>query len=146
MAEKVVLEVDKNSPHIWAGNLQGRELAHWLLGKANAILALENHRERLNEAREDFIGLQASEKLFTSYANLGLSLQASDPIHPLSMEAIQFDREIGGEFQRLARSSLPLAGPMFPFQYQELSDLREAQEEFHQKKAALSAQVSGFCE
>jgi hypothetical protein len=30
--------VFKDSPHVWAGGLEGRDLANWLIGKANAIL------------------------------------------------------------------------------------------------------------
>nr|WP_238387438.1 hypothetical protein [Serratia sp. P2ACOL2] len=142
MEDVVQLTVYQNSPHIWSGGLEGKGLALWLLGKANAILALEFHREHLDEARESFIELQASEHLLNDYASLGLSQKMTDSIHPLSMEVVQFDRDIGGEFQRLSHLSPNQVKPIPPLGYSELSVLGEAREEFLRKKVQLSELVT----
>jgi hypothetical protein len=142
MDNKVQLTVYQNSPHIWAGGLEGKELALWLLGKANAILSVERHRKCLAEARESFLELQASVPLITEYANLGLSQKVSDPIPLLSMEAILYDRDIGGEFQRLDHSSQMQVRTIPPVGYSQLSDLVEVREEFLRKKVQLSELVT----
>lgn len=142
MSEKITLTVFKDSPHIWAGGLRGKDLAKWLMGRANAILFAETQKLRLSEATDAFVDLCSSECFRRDYANLGLSQSESGPIRPLSMEAIQFDKVLGGEFHRLLRSSLNLVTPVIPVGFAELSDLHEAQEEFQQKKAVLSQSVA----
>lgn len=136
--EEITLKVHKNSPHIWAGGLEGKDLAKWLLGKANAILSLELHINNMNEARESLLRLQNSEELIKAYVSLGLSLTGSDPIHPLSMAAIQYDKAVGRELYTLPHSRQLLEVPVPLVGFLELPDLGEALKAYEQKKGALS--------
>lgn len=142
MNDKVTLSVYKNSPHIWAGGLEGKDLANWLMGRANAILFAENQKLKLSEAKDAITELYSSECLRSAYAALGLSQNESDPIHPLSTEVIQFDKALGGEFHKPAHPSLNQVTSVLPVGFSLLSDLREAQEEYQQKKAVLSGSAS----
>ncbi|MFV8873610.1 hypothetical protein ABQ345_09405 [Serratia fonticola] len=144
MNEKVTLTVFKNSPHVWAGGLEGRELALWLIGRANALLNLEQHQQTMERHANHLEELKFAEKLVTTYATLGLSQQESDPIHPLSKEAIRFDMDLAvtpriqGTNERSPAQSIPPVG------FARLPDLAEAQEEFLKKRASLSLEGSSL--
>jgi hypothetical protein len=97
--DEVTLKVFKDSPHVWAGGLEGRDLANWLIGKANAILYRVYQQEKLEEHRSTVTELEAAEALIVAYAGLGLSLQSYDPIHAPDKVAIQFDIDLGREFR-----------------------------------------------
>nr|WP_239457135.1 hypothetical protein [Enterobacter ludwigii] len=142
MSQKVTLSVHKNSPHIWAGGLEGKALAFWLIGRANAILTLHDHHEGLAESRESYIDFKAFENLKTAYAGLGLSLTDSDPIPSLSMEAIQFDISLAQTLRTPATPSESPADPVPPVGYSLLPDLDGELTISRQMKADLSEQES----
>ncbi|ESM13291.1 hypothetical protein AOT20_02455 [Klebsiella pneumoniae] len=142
MNEEVTLTVFKNSPHIWAGGLEGEDLAKWLMGRANAIMFAEAQKLKLSEVKGLLIELCSPQCLRDAYAVLGLSQSASDPIHPLSTEAIQFDKALGCGFHKPSHLSLNLVTPVLPVGFALLSDLREVQEEYQRMKAALSESAS----
>ena len=144
MNDKVTLTVYKNSPHIWSGGLEGEDLAKWLIGKANAIRYLaRSQQERLQHINE-LNNLLAAGGLTQAYADLGLSRKATDPIPPLSEEAIRFDMEVA---LIAATQQQRTEGPGFPpVGFSLLPDLDEERAEFHRKKHAISAPVSSPCE
>lgn len=137
MNETATLSVRINSPHIRAGRPEGKQLALWLTGRANAILALCDHQESMAN-----IYFQAFENLKTAYAGPGLSLTASDPIPPLSMEAIQFDIALVHEAHAPATLSRSPGVPVPPVGYSHLPDPDEARTIYQQKKAELSGPES----
>jgi hypothetical protein len=137
MSEKVTLSVHKNSPHIWAGGLESEELANWLIGKANAIRYAIKRERDIREYQLRLSELQHSEVLFTSYVNLGLSQKETDPIPPLSAEAIQFDMRTVGFSSFQTKCAADSVFP--PIGYSHLPDLGEEREEFHQRKVEQSA-------
>lgn len=144
MSEKVTLSVFKDSPHIWAGGLEGEDLARWLIGKANAIRYMTHcQQERLQHIKE-LNSLLAAEGVTQAYADLGLSRKATDPILPLSEEAIRFDMEVASF---AATQKQCTEGNVFPpVGFSLLPDLDEEREEFHQKKALISVPESSPCE
>lgn len=87
--KKLTLSVYENSPHIWRGGLSDVELAEWLIHKANALLWRLSAREQRKETRKKLADAEACARLIEDYTNLGISSAESDPIQPLSMEAIQ---------------------------------------------------------
>lgn len=140
--DEVTLKVFKDSPQVWAGGLEGRDLADWLIGKANAILYLVYHQEKLEEHRSTVNELEAAEALIVAYAGLGLSLQSYDPIHAPDKVAIQFDIDLGREFRIRQTGERIQEGPVLPVGYSLLPDLAEAKEEHQRKKASSLAQVT----
>ena len=144
--ETLHLTVMKNSPHIWAGGLDGKDLALWLIGKANAILSLVTHEEKLNAARSDVVNLELTGSLVKAYAGLGLSLKECDPIRPLSTEAIQFEMALADVLQRSGSTGHSQVAQMLPVGYSQLPDLLEAQEEYQKMKEHLFSQESSECE
>ena len=140
--ETVQLTVFKNSPHIWTGGLGERELAHWLMGRANSILYQISRREKIEDYQKTLSDMLAGNDLNGAYECLGLSRKASDPIHPLSMESIQFDAALGCELRMLVHSSPSRAIPVPPVGYSELPDLREELAEYQKATTDLSAKAS----
>ncbi|MCF7065504.1 hypothetical protein L4N02_27070 [Klebsiella variicola] len=139
---EVTLKVFKDSPHVWAGGLEGRDLADWLIGKANAILYCSFQQEKLDEHRSAVTELEAAEELIVAYADLGLSQQSYDPIHAPDKVAIQFDIDLGREFRTRQTGERIQEGPVPPVGYSLLPDLAEGKEEYQRKKASLLAQVT----
>ena len=70
MNEEVTLTVFKNSPHIWAGGLEGEDLAKWLMGRANAIMFAEAQKLKLSEVKGLLIDLNVSGMLTQSLGYL----------------------------------------------------------------------------
>ncbi|OON40640.1 hypothetical protein BTJ39_06015 [Izhakiella australiensis] len=135
--EKVTLTVFRASPHVWAGGLEGEELANWLIGKANAIRWLVSQQSRAEICRQHLDDLQMTESLTMAYANLGLSHSEQDPIRPLSEEAIQFDKAVVASALDHKKCAEDTVIP--PLEYSLLPDLAEEREVFLQKKEAKSA-------
>ncbi len=140
--KKLTLTVYENSPHIWAGGLEGEDLAKWLLGRANAILFAEEQERKLRRASDEFSDLFSYQPIKNAYAALGVSQRVSDPIHPLSTEAIQLDQIFGCAFRSRFGSSHNPANPLMPAGYVVLPDLREESEECRKKIASLSDPAS----
>lgn len=141
MSEKLTLTVYKNSPHIWAGGLEGEKLARWLQGKANAILWLVKHQQQQAFHKEQLAAHKNSEMLTTAYATLGLSLKETDPILPLSKEAVQFDMK-SAELHKQCIGALALT----PVGYSQLPDLAEERAIYLETEADQSGSVSTSCE
>lgn len=136
MSEKVTLTVYKNSPHIWTGGPEGETLASWLIGKANAIRYMAHcQQEKLHHLNE-LNALLGAEELTLACADPGLSRKATDPILPLSEEAIRFDTEVASFAATRKQCTEGLVFP--PVGFSLLSDLDEERAEFHRKKDAIS--------
>lgn len=143
MNGKVTLSVYKNSPHIWAGGLEGEDLARWLIGKANAIRWLISQQKKAANHQQCLTELRMAESLIKSYAALGLSQKECDPILPLSREAIQFDMEACESASVHKRC---VEGTEFPpVGYSLLPDLAGVRAEPHRMKDLISAQASTQC-
>nr|WP_265090793.1 hypothetical protein [Klebsiella variicola] len=143
MSEKVTLTVYKNSPHIWAGGLEGEDLARWLIGKANAIRYMARCQQERLQYLKDLNSLLAAEGLTQAYADLGLSRKATDPILPLSEEAIRFDMEVA---LIAATQQQRTEGPVFPpLGFSRLPDLAAERAEFHRKTDEILPQESIQC-
>ena len=144
--ENVLLEVSKDSPHIWGGGLEDTDLAKWLIGKANAILSQQQRLVELEELKAKVSDFENSSEMLSAYVSLGLSRQECDPILAPSKEAIQFDIDLVDRLPRIASCEQHRAVQIFPVGYSQLSDLAEERKAYREKTIYQSAQVSNPCE
>lgn len=144
--DEVTLKVFKDSPQVWAGGLEGRDLACWLIARANAILFMDENQEKRNAMCAELVRLNAYALLIQAYADLGLSRLECDPIRSLSKEAIQFDIQSGHRVRTHQSNELNQVVPIpFP-EFSQLPDLSEVQEEYQRMKVAALGQGPIPCE
>lgn len=139
---EVTLKVFKDSPHVWAGGLDGRDLACWLMARANAILFMVENQEKRDAMCAELVRLNAHSLLIQAYADLGLSRLECNPIRSPSKVAIQFDIQSGHRVRTHHSNELNQVAPIpFP-EFSHLPDLSEAQGEYQRMKVAALGQGS----
>lgn len=140
MNEKTTLIVFKNSPHIWGGGLEGRELAAWLIGRANAILYQVKQQQVIHALKNDIAHGENEDAIATAYASLGVSLKEDDPIHSLSREAIQLDISLCSDAGTPEIASHYQVAPVYPVGFLHLPDLREEERKYQETRSSLLSQ------
>ncbi|KAF1368732.1 hypothetical protein FHR25_002482 [Yokenella regensburgei] len=138
MSEKITLSVYRDSPHIWAGGLERKALARWLMARANALLYLDEYQNECGETRETLKSLASASELIRAYTFLGVSRKETDPIHPLSREAMIHDVL---HMHLLMTSPRVQDKPVLPVGYSQLPELAEEYAKCQRKKAMLHEQL-----
>ncbi len=110
-----------DKPYIHAGDLTGRELAAWLVSRANAILAHERATELYSNHLAQIDAWKAAVERTKRFARLGISQTEGDPIPPQSMELVQ--AEVNHSLELLDQ-----LGPL-PLGYERFLDLPVAPKE-----------------
>lgn len=138
--QKVTLTVFKESPHIWTGGLEGRDLVNWLLARANAILKHEQIKQKIRSLNARVAHCENELALVKAYSELGVYQQESSPTQLLSREAIQYDVSLPCNPDTPGSYSQILELPMACHRYQQLPDLREAERKYQETQSALLSQ------